>query len=183
MADTIFRSKVKDECLKYHHAFVDAGIINGRNFYPKPVIKNKAGEKCITLYEQELTNSTERYKNGFYTELCDTEYKVLSPRRILRWKGSSLDIDNYDTKTFDDGQVKYYVPIDELEIVNITSDLLRGDTSIDNVKEIIRSREENEDAPFSTMTIRDYFAIKHFQPVSNKKWLNDLILNRKQFTK
>jgi hypothetical protein len=36
-----------------------------------------------------------------------------------------------------------------------------------------------EDAPYSEMTIRDYFAIQTGKPVSAKGWLNDLIKNSK----
>jgi hypothetical protein len=36
-----------------------------------------------------------------------------------------------------------------------------------------------EDAPYSEMTIRDYYAIHTGKPVSAKYWLNELIKNNK----
>jgi hypothetical protein len=35
-----------------------------------------------------------------------------------------------------------------------------------------------EDAPYSDMTIRDYYAVHTNRPVSAKGWLNDLIKNK-----
>ena len=35
-----------------------------------------------------------------------------------------------------------------------------------------------EDAPYSEITIRDYYAIHTNRPVSAKGWLNDLIKNK-----
>ena len=35
-----------------------------------------------------------------------------------------------------------------------------------------------EDAPYSDMTIRDYYAIHTGRPVSVKPWLNELIKNK-----
>jgi len=34
---------------------------------------------------------------------------------------------------------------------------------------------DDSDAPYSQMTIRDYYAIHTGKPVSGKTWLNDLI--------
>ena len=36
-----------------------------------------------------------------------------------------------------------------------------------------------EDAPYTEMTIRDYYAIQTGKPVSSKTWLNDLIKSNK----
>jgi hypothetical protein len=36
-----------------------------------------------------------------------------------------------------------------------------------------------EDAPYSEMTIRDYYAIQTGKPVSSKTWLNELIKSTK----
>ena len=38
---------------------------------------------------------------------------------------------------------------------------------------------DTADAPYSEMTIRDYYAIHTGKPVSSKTWLNDLIKSSK----
>ena len=74
----------------------------------------------------------------------------------------------------------YLIPISELEIVS-TKATVKVEKK-EPVKNIISTsvleegfQKEKEDAHYSEMTIRDFAAIFLKQPVSNKKWLNNII--------
>jgi hypothetical protein len=74
------------------------------------------------------------------------------------------------------GQVRYLIPVSELMKVSApvekkvaTSKQLDLNTFF---SEII---DPDQDVPLDQMTVRDLAAILLKKPVSNKKWLNDLI--------
>jgi hypothetical protein len=80
------------------------------------------------------------------------------------------------------------VPLDELRVVNSYSVAISGESAIVDAqkkttgltynKPAETKKEEVEqynDALFSEMTIRDYYAMQTGKPLSLKPWLNDLI--------
>lgn len=72
----------------------------------------------------------------------------------------------------------YLIPVAELEIVagSKTKDLKVPEKSISTANlEKLSTSLEKEDAHYSEITIRDIAAIFLKAPVSNKKWLNNLI--------
>ena len=82
----------------------------------------------------------------------------------------------------------YLVPISELEIVAGAVSTAVGEQKPAPKKPLISTnilsddggyQKEKEDAHYSELTIRDLVAILCKNPVSNKKWLNNLINNLK----
>lgn len=151
------REELKKQMLEYHSPTLEANEIDPKSFYPKVPYLNK-GTQCIGLYERELTGV-------FCTELSTNDYSgPYSPTRELYiWKGVPAHKEEYP---MDNSGQRYLVPIAELMV-------------LEPVKKKVSQIEidgEEIDSNINTMTIRDRCAIEWKIPVSNKKWLNELIV-------
>jgi hypothetical protein len=123
---------------------------------------------------------------GFYFELIDSDLNPLdSERKVYRVPYNSSYADEYELNS----KGSYLVPLDELRLVNRNSVAISKYSAVSTGPEdqLFKNKMTNipkapspiEDAPYSEMTIRDYFAIHSGKPVSTKLWLNDLIRNYK----
>lgn len=169
------RKKIVDEMLSFHNPTFMILKESRPNFYPKSTFRWKEGT-YISLYERELTSNT------FYTELVNDFYEPLEPekRTLYRWKGNSSHVEEYYKTETNGGGYRYFVPVDELEEINVTTVALHAGTTVRESQPVVDVDEPDEkDSPISKMTIRDRCAIEWKIPVSEKKWLNDLI--RQQF--
>ena len=165
------RDKVLKEMLEYHKGtFELLGVANPQSrFYPKSVFTPKgATGRYISLFERELCDP-----DGFYTELTDNMYNVENPlkRTLYRFRGNEHSKEEYLKDSNGNYGERWYVPVDDLEEINVTSLVLNRNSE----EEEVEAETGVQDAPYAKMTIRDYAAIQWKKPVSQKAWLNDLI--------
>jgi hypothetical protein len=131
---------------------------------------------------------------GFFFELIDSDLNPIdSERKVYRVPFNSAFEEEYELNS----KGSYLVPLEELKVVHPSSiaiskmSAFTGTelTSTDNVFKVTQKAQEAfssipkapspmEDAPYSEMTIRDYYAIQSGRPVSAKSWLNELIKNK-----
>ena len=127
---------------------------------------------------------------GFFFELIDSDLNPTDPdRKVYRVPPSVSFEEEYELNA----KGSYLVPIEELKVVHRSSvaiSKMSAFTGTDEpvfkvtqkaqeaVANIPKAPALMEDAPYSDMTIRDYFAIQFLKPVSAKGWLNDLIKNK-----
>ena len=164
--------------------------ISEKDFNIKMVFYNNSQKTdCVRIFKSEFEKP-----KGFFFELIDRNFMHLDPdRTVYRIPPSSSYEEEYEKV---DGQEDmYYVPLDELRIVDPSSVAISKSSAVTSsdtiLKEKIREKTlENvvvskkvsvslEDIPYSDMTIRDYMAIHTGKPVSLKPWLNDLIKSSK----
>lgn len=127
---------------------------------------------------------------GFYFELIDSDLNPIDPdRKIYKIPYT----ESFDGEYELNAKGSYLVPIEDLKVVHRSSILISKEGAFSEptggFKVTAKAQQElnniskvptlTEDAPYSEMTIRDYFAIKVNKPVSNKNWLNELIKNNK----
>lgn len=115
-----------------------------------------------------------------YVEFCSKENVPEDPlRRLYKWRFNPHFEEEYE-KTEPNGitgNVRYLVPVDELTVVKVAEEvkptaIKTKDISFDDLP------DADTDLPFDQLTIRDLAAILLQRPVSNKKWLNQLISNK-----
>jgi hypothetical protein len=115
-----------------------------------------------------------------YVEFCSKENVPEDPlRRLYKWRFNPHFEEEYE-KTEPNGvtgNVRYLVPVDELTVVKAAEEvkptaIRTKDISFDDFA------DADTDLPIDQLTIRDLAAILLQRPVSNKKWLNQLISNK-----
>ena len=85
--------------------------------------------------------------------------------------------------------VRYFIPLDELEVVKMptkkvttkkisTKKIKEENVIADTVPEDSSDINNLVDLPLSEMTIRDYISIHTGNPVSNKAWINQIVLTK-----
>ena len=127
---------------------------------------------------------------GFFFELIDSDLIPVDPeRKVYRVPFNSAVEEEYELNA----KGSYLVPIEELKVVHRSSIAISKMSAFtgtdDSVFKVTQKAQESagsipkapalmEDAPYSDMTIRDYYAVHTNRPVSAKGWLNDLIKNK-----
>lgn len=154
------------ELRKEHQPVFDALGEPDALFYPKLAYRPEGkDDPHMAFFVSELRRGVDIYTE-FVGSNCDSE----DPDRTLwKWNYNPHWEEEYDnTDGSDNGPLRYLVPVSEFVKVKIpkvnkaTAQLSFDEFSLD-------------DAPISEMTIRDLAAILLKQPVSTKKWLNDLL--------
>jgi hypothetical protein len=144
---------------------------------------DKHGRMVVGIFSSEF-----RKDKGFFFELITRD---LSPadaeRKVYRVPVSGSYEEEYELNE----KGSYLVPLEELRVVNPSSVAIKktGMFGIDTdplpsslpktPMQAYKAPATMEDAPYSDMTIRDYFAIQTGKPVSSKTWLNELIKSTK----
>lgn len=150
-------NKQKIATLRERHEkdFEKLGVIDAL-YIPKMIF----GEPPkLLFFRSEL-----EFKKDIYTERVSQDYDVLDVERTLYvWKHNSNYKDELETKAYGD-DVMYYIPFTEFSQVSINKEA-----------EKFEIPNPNDDAPFSEFMIRDFAAIMWKKPVSQKRWLNDLV--------
>tara|TARA_R110000772_G_scaffold17332_6_gene48375 strand:+ start:128 stop:622 length:495 start_codon:yes stop_codon:yes gene_type:complete len=150
-------NKQKIATLRERHEkdFEKLGVIDAL-YIPKMIF----GEPPkLLFFRSEL-----EFKKDIYTERVSQDYDVLDVERTLYvWKHNSNYKDELETKAYGD-DVMYYIPFTEFSQVSINKEA-----------EKFEIPNPNDDAPFSEFMIRDLAAIMWKKPVSQKRWLNDLV--------
>lgn len=126
---------------------------------------------------------------GFFFELIDSDLNPVDPeRKVYRVPYTPSFEEEYELNA----KGSYLVPLEELKVVHPSSiaiSKMSAFTGTDNVFKVTQKAQEAvamvpkapapmEDAPYSDMTIRDYYAIQSGKPVSAKLWLNELIKSK-----
>lgn len=166
-----YKTKVA-ELREYHQETFNALGIPDAYFYPKIAYRPKGKEELhISLFPSELRKGTD-----VYTEFVAGDTEPQDPNRTLwrlyfnpHWE------EEYDTTTpSDDPKMRYLIPVSELVKVTAPSKFNASAnlkvTEFDDFSNLLQ-----DDAPMSEMTIKDLAAILLKKPISNKKWLNDLV--------
>lgn len=126
---------------------------------------------------------------GFFFELIDSDLNAVDlDRKVYRVPPTSSFEEEYELNA----KGSYLVPIEELKVVHRSSvaiSKMAAFTGIDDDQSVFKITQKAqeaipkapapmEDAPYSDMSIRDYYAIHTNRPVSAKGWLNELIKNK-----
>ena len=131
--------------------------------------------KFVSLFHSEISKGTD-----VYIEFTDRfNIPEFSDRTLYLYRFNPHFEEEYE-KTEPNGvtgNVRYLVPVDELTVVKAAEEvkptaIRTKDISFDDFS------DADTDLPIDQLTIRDLAAILLQRPVSNKKWLNQLISNK-----
>ena len=171
----INRKERIEELFKEHEHKFKTLDIDDPLFIPKCAYKPKSGaDYVVSFFPSELKRAKD-----IYLEFTSIDLEPEDPNRILyKWRFNPHYAEEYEvTEPTPKGDVRYLVPVSELIKIEVKmEDTLPKDAGLfPDFEEIM---DPNSDAPLSQMTIRDLAAILMTRPVSQKKWLNDLIVNK-----
>lgn len=156
---------------EYHQPVLDAIGQSDALFIPKlSYIPKGKDEAYVSFFLGEL-----RKQQDVYMEFASKELVSEDPERTLwLWKYNQFWEEEYDTTDpMPNGQVRYLIPVSELIKVNAPQKKEEPkQLSVEFFKDMM---DPNIDAPIDQLTIRDLAAILLKKPVSQKKWLNDLV--------
>jgi hypothetical protein len=145
------------------------------DFNMKMVFKDENGNNVVGIFASEFK------KDGFYFELVDRYLNPIDENRTVYKCPKNA---NFSEEYPLNEKGSFLVPFEELRIVNHTSVAISGPSAVVDkpigIKQPTATQKAPapiEDAPYSEMTIRDYYAITKNVAVSKKPWLNDLIKN------
>jgi hypothetical protein len=96
-------------------------------------------------------------------------------RTLYKWKFNSFWSEEYEEVESDKPEIseRYLIPVSELVKVSTPEKTVAPkQLEFNGFDEIMNT---DQDAPLDQLTIRDLAAIMLKKPVSQKKWLNDLI--------
>ncbi|HEY4062297.1 MAG TPA: hypothetical protein VGM30_10375 [Puia sp.] len=145
--------------LRVYHEDVFKALGSPQAYYYPKVVLLRNGSKVITFFPSELNKETD-----VYTEFIDFDYTPLDPKRPLyRFKYNPYFAQELATEGNGE-QIRYVVPIEEMEKVHLTSKDV-AENSLGNLT----------DEGFERITIRDIYAIVQNKPASKKNWLNEMI--------
>jgi len=170
----------------YHKTLIDDLGISITDFNMKMPFHNKQGALVVGIFSSEF-----KKEKGFYFELVTRELDPVDPKRtVYRIPYNTAFEEEYELNE----KGSYLVPIEQLRSVNhqaVAISKYEAVRSTENVfttnpNPIIKDMPmykapasmDTSDAPYSEMTIRDYYAIHTGKPVSAKNWLNDLIKSK-----
>lgn len=190
---TIYKAQKIKAVRDYHSDLIKEQGVTIYDFNMKTKFLDEQGNLVVGIFASEFKKS-----KGFFFELIDSDLNPTDPeRKVYRVPPSNSFDEEYELNY----KGSYLVPLEELRVVNSSSvaknkSLSSALISNDNVFKVTQKAQEEqrnfvnqeqsvqkapalmEDAPYSTMTIRDYFAIYTGTPVSSRPWLNDLIKNK-----
>jgi len=163
--------------------------------------KGKEGRQ-VQFFEWELEKGADIYVE-FYDYEETSHGKDMVPmyesRNLFKYTYNPFFKEEYDTKSNvnkkGEEYITYIIPVSELSVVlkdgnmitypdfeagNYTEPQEQSKISIfPDFEQELGLDSSSEDAPFSEMTIKDFCAVMLRKPVSDKKWLNNLIKNAK----
>lgn len=176
--------KLKLESVRdFHQDLIDDLGIPRTDFNMKMPFYDKHGRLVVGIFSSEF-----RKEKGFFFELITRDLDPAdAERKVYRVPISGSFEEEYELNE----KGSYLVPLEELRVVNPTSVAIKKTAvfGIDSAPtgfsipktpmQAYKAPATMEDAPYSDMTIRDYFAIQTGKPVSSKTWLNELIKSTK----
>jgi hypothetical protein len=139
-----------------------------------PVFIPKCAYVPKFMSEQHIGFFLSEIKKGkdIYTEFTSIDLDPEDPTRTLyKWRFNPHYEEEYEkTEPGANGHYRYLVPVSEL--IKIEMEQAVEVSEFPDFDEIM---DPDLDAPLSQITMRDLAAIMLKKPVSNKKWLNDII--------
>jgi hypothetical protein len=148
------------------------------NYYYQPL-----NCRVVGFFDSELSVGKD-----IYVEFVDRFHSPEDPqRRLYHWKYDPNYPISLEQDTSDKRFVKYLVPVKEFHLIEesvMELDLPWKDEAPNlTMKKAVKKEETTTknvekslgDLPFSDMTIKDFIAILHRKPMSDKPWLNDII--------
>jgi hypothetical protein len=139
-----------------------------------PVFIPKCAYVPKFMSEQHIGFFLSELKKGkdIYTEFTSIDLESEDPTRTLyKWRFNPHYDEEYEkTEPAANGHYRYLVPVSEL--IKIEMEQAVEVSEFPDFDEIM---DPDLDAPLSQITMRDLAAIMLKKPVSNKKWLNDII--------
>jgi hypothetical protein len=175
--------KSKLEAIRsYHQDLINDLGISKIDFNMKMPFYDGQGRMVVGIFGSEF-----KKEKGFFFELINRSLDPIdSERKVYRVAPSNSFEEEYELNE----KGSYLVPLDELRVVNEQSVFISKASAVTSSDKILakptsiqemayKAPAPMEDAPYSEMTIRDYFAIQFLKPVSAKTWLNELIKNNK----
>ena len=176
MSTTDKKEKVEN-LRRYHQNLLDSIGASDALYVPRMAYKPTSHhEIVISFFASELKQGKD-----IYTEFVSKEFEPEDPDRTLwKWRYNPFWKEEYErSKDVVPSAIKYYVPVSELVLVsrnnkkNFTKDKIPHQT--ESLTSMLKKPETPKEEMVTDMTIRDFAAILWREPVSNKKWLNDLI--------
>ena len=170
------REKVQ-ELLIHHKEILELEGVSNPKFIPRLCYKHK-GELIIGFYKIEIEGGVD-----IYTEFCDRNFVPEDPKRTLyKWYYNPEYADEYELSDPhpSTGDRRYLIPIEELVNLNeVYETNLKKENTTEGIQTDLFDTlpDPGSDIPYKAMTLRDYAAIQWKRPVSQKKWLNELISN------
>lgn len=183
------RSKL-DAIRAYHKDLINDLGISITDFNMKMPFHDKQSRLVVGIFASEF-----RKEKGFYFELVTRDLNPVDENRTVYRIPFSLDFEEeYELNE----KGSYLVPLEELRTVNPQSVAISKYSAVGSVEEkrfttntdpmslssnipVYKAPNpmDDSDAPYSEMTIRDYYAIISNKPVSARTWLNELITKNK----
>lgn len=184
------KSKYKADKLKemrdYNSEIIKDLDISPFDFNMKTQFYDEQGRLVVGIFPSEFKKT-----KGFYFELITSDLNPAdTERKVYRIAPSNTFDEEYSLNS----KGSYLVPIEELRIVNRSSVAISKFSAVKEQEEtnnflpgkrtsltvnpdntIQKAPPSIEDALYSEMTIRDFYAIYSNKPVSTKTWLNNLI--------
>lgn len=160
----------------YHQAYFDAIGEPGAYFYPKLAFRpDGKDELYLGFFPSEMSKATD-----VYIEFASSRFEPEDPERNLYvWKHNPHYEEEYETTTSGaNGILRYLIPVAELRKINKDEVLSKNKTSVEtkSIADVnVNIGDPEIDCPINAMTVRDLAAILLRKPVSQKKWLNDII--------
>lgn len=179
------RSKL--EAVRSHHkALIEDLGISITDFNMKMPFHDKSGRLVVGIFSSEF-----KKEKGFYFELVTRELDPADVKRtVYRIPYNGAFEEEYELNE----KGSYLVPIEQLRSVNPQSIAISKYAAVESTQNIFTTNAnpslkdmpmypapasmDSSDAPYSEMTIRDYYAIHTGKPVSSKNWLNELIKSK-----
>ena len=175
------RAQVKELEQKHMKLFKLENLEKLPKFIPKMAYLPKTGdERVISFFPSEIMGGQDIYTEFVSRELVPED----SERRLWKWQFNP----EYDTeyakteKHPATGHQQYLIPVAEL--IDVAELHLGVKEAPEPPKEEERQLElkmptegDLEDAPLSEMTLRDKIALDYKLPVSNKQWVNKIIID------
>jgi len=164
------RKEKTEEMVKYHQKVFDSLGITSPLYIPKCAYRPYGKDDLyMGFFKSELSKGED-----IYTEYVSITLDSEDPTRTLyKWSYNSFYDEEYETTDANaNGHVRYLIPVSELTAIKTETKSTDTEGLFPDFDDLMDS---DLDAPLSSLTVRDLAAILLQKPVSNKKWLNDLI--------
>jgi len=176
-----------DAIRNYHFDLIKDLGISPYDFNMKKAFYDNRGIQVVGIFASEFLK-----EKGFFFELISSDLDPIDPqRKVYRVPYCGSFEEEYELNP----KNSYNVPLEELRVVNPQSVAISKSSAVTSSDKVLAkeapaapvierwktdtTNNNNDDAPYSELTIRDYYAIHSNQPVSNKDWLNNLIIRKK----
>ena len=168
------RKEKTEELMKYHQKVFNALGVSNPVYIPKCAYRPYGKDDLyMGFFKSELSRDQD-----IYTEYTSIALESEDPTRTLyKWKYNPFYDEEYETtEPNGQGHVRYLIPVSELTAIKTETKTETKSTETQGLfPDFDDLMDSDLDAPLSSLTVRDLAAILLQKPVSNKKWLNDLI--------